>query len=108
MIIYSNTNLKFRQEVDSNHIADIIETGFIEKKGHRASPAEKNSWRNSMQYMERILRNSQIADDCGVLIEYTIPNTSCRVDFIVTGQNEKQEKNFVLVELKQWEQADII
>ena len=58
-----------------------------------------------MQYMERILRNSKIEDDCGVLIEYTIPNTSKRVDFIVTGQNDKQEKNYVLVELKQWEEA---
>ena len=106
MIIYSNSNLAFRQDVESNHIADIIEAGFIEKIGHRESPAEKTAWRNSMQYMERVLRNSQIAEDCGVLIEYTIPNTSCRVDFIVTGRNEKQEKNYVLIELKQWEHAD--
>ena len=106
MIIYSNSNLAFRRDVESNHIADIIEAGFIEKIGHRESPSEKAAWRNSMQYMERVLRNSQIAEDCGVLIEYTIPNTSCRVDFIVTGQNEKQEKNYVLVELKQWEHAD--
>ena len=75
MIIYSNTNLAFRQDVESNHIADIIETNFIEKIGHRESPAEKTAWRNSMQYMERVLRNSKIKDDCGVLIEYTIPNT---------------------------------
>ena len=106
MIIYSNTNLAFRQDVDSNHIADIIEANFIEKIGHRESPAEKTAWRNSMQYMERVLRNSGIRDDCGVLIEYTIPNTSKRVDFIVTGHNDKQERNYVLVELKQWEKAD--
>ena len=106
MIIYSNTNLAFRQDVESNHIADIIEANFIEKIGHRESPAEKTAWRNSMQYMERVLRNSEIAEDCGVLIEYTIPNTSKRVDFIVTGCNEKQEKNYVLVELKQWETAE--
>lgn len=106
MIIYSNTNLAFRQDVESNHIADIIEANFIDKIGHRESPAEKTAWRNSMQYMERVLRNSKIKDDCGVLIEYTIPNTSKRVDFIVTGHNEKQEKKYVLVELKQWEEAD--
>lgn len=107
MIIYSNTNLAFRQDVESNRIADIIEAGFIEKIGHRESPAEKTAWRNSMQYMERVLRNSDIAEDCGVLIEYTIPNTSKRVDFIVTGRNEQQEKNYVLVELKQWETAKL-
>ncbi len=106
MIIYSNSNLAFRQDVESNHIADIIEANFIEKIGHRESVQEKAAWRNSMQYMERILRNSEIGEDCGVLIEYTIPNTSKRVDFIVTGRNEKQEKNFVLVELKQWETAE--
>ena len=106
MIIYSNSNLAFRQDVESNHIADIIETNFIEKIGHRESPAEKTAWRNSMQYMERVLRNSEIGEDCGVLIEYTIPNTSKRVDFIVTGQNEKKEKNYVLIELKQWETAE--
>lgn len=106
MIIYSNTNLAFRQDVESNHIADIIEERFVEKIGHRESPGEKTAWRNSMQYMERVLRNSQIGEDCGVLIEYTIPNTSKRVDFIVTGRNEKQEKNYVLIELKQWESAE--
>lgn len=106
MIIYSNTNLAFRQDVESNHIADIIEANFIEKIGHRESPNEKTAWRNSMQYMERVLRGSGIGDDCGVLIEYAIPNTSKRVDFLVTGQNEQQEKNYVLVELKQWEKAE--
>lgn len=106
MVIYRNTNLAFREDVESNRISDIIESKFIEKIGHRESPAEKTAWRNSMQYMERVLRNSKIAEDCGVLIEYMIPNTSKRVDFIVTGRNEKQEKNFVLVELKQWENAD--
>ncbi len=106
MIIYSNTNLAFRQDVESNRIADIIEASFVKKIGHREAPAEKTAWRNSMQYMERVLRNSEIGEDCGVLIEYTIPNTSKRVDFIVTGCNEKQEKNYVLVELKQWETAD--
>lgn len=106
MIIYSNTNLAFREDVESNRISDIIEKSFLEKIGHKESPAEKTAWRNSMQYMERILRNSNIAEDCGVLIEYTIPNTSKRVDFIVTGRDEQQDKNYVLVELKQWEQAD--
>ncbi len=107
MIIYSNSNLAFREDVESNHIADIIEANFLEKIGHRESPSEKTAWRNSMQYMERVLRNSRIAEDCGVLIEYTIPNTSKRVDFIVTGRNEKQEKQFVLIELKQWESAEV-
>lgn len=106
MIIYSNTNLAFCQDVGSNRIADIIESKFIERIGHRPAPAEKTAWRNSMQYMKNALQDSEVAADCGVLIEYTIPNTSKRVDFIVTGENEQGEKNYVLVELKQWEEAE--
>ncbi|WP_276356342.1 DUF2075 domain-containing protein [Cohnella caldifontis] len=58
-----------------------------------------------MQFMERVIRNSKIADDCGILIEYNIPATSKRVDFIVTGQDEYGNNNFIIVELKQWDSA---
>ena len=105
MIIYNNTSLAFREDVDSNRIADIIEKKYIEKIGHKAAPAEKTSWRNSMRYMESILRKSEVADDCGVMIEYVIPNTSNRVDFIITGEDDSGKQNYVLIELKQWEKA---
>jgi len=58
-----------------------------------------------MQFMERVIRNSKIPDDCGILIEYNIPATSKRIDFIVTGQDEAGNNNFIIVELKQWESA---
>jgi DUF2075 family protein/thymidine kinase len=56
--------------------------------------------------MERIVRKSGVADDCGILLEYTIPATSKRIDFIITGKNENGQDNFVIVELKQWQNAE--
>lgn len=106
MIIYSNTAEAFRHDVDSNRIADIIEKLFIEKLGHREAPNEKTAWRNSLRCMESVIRNSQVANDCGIMIEYIIPNTSNRVDFIITGEDEQGEQNYVIIELKQWEYAD--
>ena len=91
MIIYSNTAEAFRHDVDSNRIADIIEKLFIEKLGHREAPNEKTAWRNSLRCMESVIRNSQVANDCGIMIEYIIPNTSNRVDFIITGEDEQGE-----------------
>lgn len=58
-----------------------------------------------MNYMERVVRNSMIADDCGILIEYTIPTTSKRIDFLVSGHDTNGKENFVIIELKQWELA---
>ncbi|GIO88209.1 ATPase AAA [Paenibacillus faecis] len=105
MIIYSSNALKFRETVDNNQITVEIEKAFINKMGMKPSPGEKRAWNNSMQFMERVIRNSNIADDCGIMIEYNIPATSKRIDFIVAGQDTEGRDNFVIVELKQWDAA---
>ncbi len=105
MIIYSSSALAFREKVDNNQLTSEIENAFIDKMGMRPSPGEKRAWNNSMQFMERVVRNSRIADDCGVMIEYNIPPTSKRVDFIVTGKDDTGKSNLVIVELKQWDAA---
>ncbi|WP_206109337.1 DUF2075 domain-containing protein [Paenibacillus sp. HB172176] len=105
MIIYSSSVAEFKEAVDDNKIAINIESAFIEKLGKRPSVSEWRSWNNSMQFMERIVRNSKVADDCGVMIEFNIPATGKRVDFIISGEDEKANRNFIIVELKQWEEA---
>ena len=101
MIIYKNDVAGFRNAVDSNAIVTDIEKGFREKFGRKVHSNEKRSWNNSLRFMETALRKADIPGDCGVLVEYNIPSTSKRIDFIVTGHNERDEANFVIVELKQ-------
>ncbi len=55
--------------------------------------------------MAMILSDSMIPDDCQVAIEYQIPLTSKRVDFMVGG-NDGNHDNVVIVELKQWEKCE--
>ena len=52
--------------------------------------------------MALILSDSRIDDDVQVAIEYQIPFTSKRVDFMVGGSDGKSD-NIVITELKQWE-----
>ncbi|MGG1880240.1 hypothetical protein ABDI30_22090 [Paenibacillus cisolokensis] len=68
MIIYSSNALQFRESVDRNHITVEIEQAFIKKMGMKPSPGGKRAWNNSMQFMERVIRNANIADDWGGLI----------------------------------------
>jgi hypothetical protein len=105
MIIYSSSAREFREKVDSNLLTVTLEEAFLHKMGMQPSRGEIRAWNNSMQFMERVIRNSKIADDCGILIEYNIPATSKRIDFIVTGQDEAGNNNFIIVELKQWDSA---
>lgn len=102
MIIYAATKTEFTSDVFANQIEQKIMAAFEQRANRKPPPAEIESWRNSMQYMSNVLLAAQVPDDAGVAIEYGIPLTSKRIDFILTGQNAKQQDTAVIVELKQW------
>lgn len=105
MIIYQNSAIGFRNSVDNNCIVEEIQEEFISKYGRRVNDSEKRAWNNSLRFMETVVRKSAIPDDCGILIEYNIPTTSKRVDFIISGHDASDNENFVIIELKQWDKA---
>ena len=102
MIIYSATKSKFNNDVNTNVIADKILERFKDKLGHSTSETEIRSWENSMLFMNNILLDKAIPGNAGVSIEYRIPLTSNRIDFILTGQDHKKTDTAIIVELKQW------
>ncbi len=105
MIVYASTKSGFIEDVLSNRIDDKILTLFKRYLHHSTSRSEVESWRNSMQYMHNVLAKSRIPNDCGVAIEYNIPQTSKRVDFILTGRDGARNDVAVIVELKQWQEV---
>ena len=107
MIIYQNTKESFINDVISNNIENVIHDFFKLKLGQATTVGEINSWKNSMQYMNNVLMDNEIPNDAGVIIEYQIPQTSKRIDFILTGQDENENNYAVLIELKQWSECEI-
>ena len=103
MIVYSATRAEFSRDVSFNRIAEKILDAFESQLGRTTSPAEVASWENSMQYMNTALSLGDIPADAGVAIEYQIPLTSRRVDFILSGADGQQRDSAVIVELKQWQ-----
>jgi DUF2075 family protein len=53
--------------------------------------------------MYKVLRGSDVPDDAGVAIEFKIPLTSRRIDFLISGYNAAGNANVAIVELKQWD-----
>jgi hypothetical protein len=107
VIVYSGTKSRFRQDVMTNDIGGIIATTFKSVTGHSTKQSEINSWVNSLQYMDRVLEDPAIPATAGVAIEYHIPRSSKRIDFILTGTDAQHTDTAILVELKQWQQADL-
>ena len=106
MILYKNSSRGFRDDVENNVIEERIEEEYTQKMGRHAGEGERHAWNNSMQFMGTIVRKSEVPDDCGIMVEYNIPSTSKRIDFVITGQDEKENSNFLIIELKQWESAE--
>jgi hypothetical protein len=106
MIVYLETAEKFCSDVDDNCIEERIHDAFRMKLGRSVGDSEKRSWRNSMQYMRGVLSDNSIPSDLGVAIEFSIPQTSKRIDFILTGHNAEEHRSAVVVELKQWDDVD--
>lgn len=106
MIVYKATKAQFADDVLSNDIAGIVQRKVREVAGHRVAESEFKSWQNSLMYMNTVLADEAIPNDAGVSIEYHIPRSSKRVDFILSGRDEHGNENVVLVELKQWSQAE--
>lgn len=108
MIIYESTKGQFMDAMDEDTLVDFLEQNYIEKVGKRTSPSERNSWNNSLQHMYKVLNTSDIDDDCGVAIEYKIPATSRRIDFMLTGLDDNEKNNVIIFELKQWQKVEAI
>ena len=77
---------EFLQHVDQDVLVSHILEQFELKLG-RTSESEIRSWDNSMLHMYRVLNDRNIPDDAGVAIEYRIPYTSKRVDFLLSGHD---------------------
>ena len=106
MIVYNASKQQFDEDVVLNRIADIVRDNLKEKHISGGQAAEFNSWQNSLHFMHDVINIPEIEDDVEVAIEYQIPRTSKRVDFMIAGDDKDDNGNVVVVELKQWDEAE--
>ena len=108
MIVYSGLKKDFLTAVEQDSIAAEIEENIYNKMHRKSAQSEFRSWENSLEYMYKVMSDADIPQNAGIAIEYNIPQTSKRVDFIVSGYDEKQDPNVVIIELKQWDKVDTV
>ena len=108
MIIYESTKGEFMEHVTDDTIVSCIHKNYIDKMGRDTSKSEIDSWNNSLMYMYKVLNTKDIPNNCGIAIEYNVPATSKRIDFMLTGLDENDKSNIVVIELKQWQKVEVV
>ena len=107
MLIYQSTKDGFLADMRDRMIEDVVAQGFTDRTGRKAAEAEIRAWRGSLPYMAKVLGDEAIPADVGVAIEYGIPQSSKRIDFLISGRDSADAANLIIVELKQWSNAKL-
>jgi uncharacterized protein len=102
MIVYHAKKHEFLDDVDSNKIEELIHSGFRKLHHRSVGASELASWKNSLGFMQRILTDPDIPADSGIGVEFGIPLSAKRIDFILTGRSEAEQQTAIIIELKQW------
>lgn len=107
MIVYQATKSVFQTHVQEGIIDKMILDAFHKKLGRSTGQKEQNAWWNSLTFMSIVIADNGIPEDAGIIIECQIPQTSKRIDFIISGVDEQKRSHVVIVELKQWSSAEL-
>jgi uncharacterized protein len=102
MIIYQSSKRQFLHHALRDDIEDVVSRHFLQATGHGAGPAEVRAWKHSLLEMAKVLGDEEIPEDAGVAIEYQLPQSSKRIDFLITGEDAEARSKVIIVELKQW------
>lgn len=104
MQIYSGDLKTFNEHILYGVIEEKILEGFHRIGRSGVSESERRSWNASLDRLSNVLGlGSGIDQECKVSIEFPLPLSSKRIDFLITGEDDKHRKNVVIIELKQWD-----
>ena len=105
LIIYQATKSQFLDHALRHDIEDVVEQQYRQATGHGVAGPEMAAWKHSLLEMAKVLLDDEIPADAGVAIEYQLPQSSKRIDFVIAGEDADARTKLVIVELKQWSES---
>jgi uncharacterized protein len=106
MQLYAGSLQEFVSDTLQNQIALKLENAFLQYFGYNPSDSEVRSWRSSLRAVKDVFEYSKFKDH-GILLEYQLPLSSKRLDCMICGRDREGKDNSVIIELKQWESAQV-
>lgn len=101
MIIFSCLKKEFELYVKKGIISNKVYDAYKEKIGRKTKLNQIKAWANSLPMMAPLIKD--LPNNVGITIEFNIPLTSKRVDFVISGYNKDYKPVLILIELKQWD-----
>lgn len=107
MIIYQASKKEFLAHAFTDDIEHVVLQQMRSVANQGAAQPQVAAWKHSLMEMAKVLYDREIPDDAGVAIEYQLPQSAKRIDFLITGRDDENRAKVVIVELKQWSSARV-
>ena len=105
MRLYAGMSDAFVIDTVRNQIARRLSEAFVQYYGYPAAKSQVAAWENSLRAMAQVVQYAGL-EDHGVILEYELPNSSRRLDFLICGRDQASRDEAIIVELKQWSQCE--
>ena len=105
MRLYAGMSAAFIEDTVRNQIARKLSDAFFQYYSYPAAKSEVASWGNSLRAMAQVVEYAKL-NDHGVIVEYELPSSSRRLDFMICGRDASHRDEAIIVELKQWSECE--
>jgi hypothetical protein len=105
MLLYSATCAQFFDDIKSTMIDEIVNEAFRREFGRSAGIGEQRSWKYSLPTFSYACEKAGL-DQQGIVIEYQLPQSSRRLDVMLTGADATGADRATVIELKQWSDCE--
>lgn len=109
MIIYHETINNFinacsiiNQDGECIEIGDEVKQAMYNAGIRNFDISQEKAWRKSLPFVAKVLQKTSIDKNVKVAIEYKINQQKTRIDFLIYGIDDSNNKNVIIIELKQW------
>jgi hypothetical protein len=102
MHLYSGSTTDFVADATRNRMAEKLTDAFFDAFRYRPSQSEVHSWQNSLRAMSQVVELADLTDN-GIVVELQLPLSSRRLDCMITGHDDSDVAQAVIIELKQWQ-----
>ena len=106
MRLYAGTCEEFYDDVSNQVLTQKLTDEFRSQMGHQPGDPERRSWQNSLPMLNFAAEKAGLGSQ-GIIIEYSLPYSSKRLDVMFCGADSKGQDSALIVELKQWERCKL-
>jgi len=106
MELWHGSISNFVKEGEAGALTGEMLQSFWNHHRYQPSVAETVSWDNSLKALAFAAQDVH-SKDVGIVLEYHLPYTGCRIDALLFGKNSEGNNCSSIVELKQWSEASL-